>query len=546
MRHLWLILLAGWLTACGGGGGGSDDTAPPPTTTTTNNTVKLTEIEAAEFLNRSTFGATREGIDELVELGIEDWLSAQYAARPSYLRAYLQTLPDQDAIYHHHRVNAWWLQSVHGPDQLRQRVAFALSQIFVTSDRSGALEGHQMGLANYYDIFVRNAFGNYRDILEQVTLSPVMGVYLSMLGNQKPDVENNIRPDENYAREVMQLFTIGLVELNTDGSSVMNGANNPVPSYDQDIIEGFAHVFTGWTFANAESYRWPERNMLLPMEPFEEYHDTGSKTLLNGFVVPAGQTADEDLQMALDNLFEHPNVGPFISHKLIQRLVTSNPTPEYIARVARVFNNNGQGVRGDMQAVIEAILTDDEALNGRENLPNQFGKLREPLIRTAHFWRAFDALAGNGEFNFGYPDYVYGQAPQSAPHVFNFYSPFYQPPGELSQQSMAAPEFQINTSNNLTGYTNSLLGGTIWKNEEVDNDEQLVYRNMANYMALAEDTAALVDELALVFMAGNISSTMRDELIAYADGFSENTSDFRKVLELTFLILSSAEYTVQQ
>ena len=228
----------------------------------------------------------------------------------------------------------------------------------------GVLNNYPYGLASYYDTLSRNAFGNYRDLIEDVTLHPAMGVYLSMLGNEKPDAANNIRRDENYARELMQLFSIGLVELNLDGTVKTDTQGQPIPTYDQATIEAFAHVYTGWTFAGAPVFRGARAtltNQVIPMQLWQNFHDTGPKTLLNGFVVPAGQTGDQDLAMALDNIFNHDNVGPFLATRLIERLTTSNPSPQYVERVARVFNDNGQGIRGDLGAVVKAILLDAEA-----------------------------------------------------------------------------------------------------------------------------------------------------------------------------------------
>ena len=230
--------------------------------------------------------------------------------------------------------------------------------------QQGALIEAPFSLASYYDLLVENAFGNYRDLIEDVTLHPAMGVYLSMLGNERPDPASNIRPDENYARELMQLFSIGLVELNGDGSARLDGQNQAIPTYDQSIIEGFAHVYTGWTyagFANFEdAFRTPF-NQVVPMQLYADFHDTGTKKVLNGVELPAGQTGAADLAAALDNIFDHPNVGPFIALRLIHRLVTSNPSPGYVERVAGVFNDNGSGIRGDLAAVVRTILLDDEA-----------------------------------------------------------------------------------------------------------------------------------------------------------------------------------------
>ena len=267
----------------------------------------------------------------------------------------------------------WFDNTLNGSDQLRQRVAWALSQIFVVS-QVGALQNLPNATADFYDMLARDAFGDYRKLLEDVTLHPAMGVYLSMLGNQKAVAGTNLRPDENYAREVMQLMSIGLVELNIDGSVKLDGGGQPVPTYDQSIIEGFARVFTGWnwscqstlpncTFTNVRPQLAPVAgyNQVLPMKLFAAQHETGTKKLLSGLTLPAGQTGEKDLQDALDNIAAHPNVAPFLSKQLIQKLVTSNPSAAYVQRVAQVFNNDGTGRRGNLGAVVRAILMDAEA-----------------------------------------------------------------------------------------------------------------------------------------------------------------------------------------
>ena len=283
------------------------------------------------------------------------------------------------------------------PDQLRQRLAFAWSQIFVVSDIDYVLANSKYGMANFYDTLARFADGNFRTLLEQVTLHPVMGIYLSMVRNEKANPALNIRPDENYAREILQLFTIGLHELNADGSVRRDGAGRPIATFDQATIEEFAKVFTGWNYDGVRS--WTDTNVgtesrVLPMVPNEDFHDTSTKQLLGGQTLPAGQGAYADLTGALDNIFAHPNVGPFVSRLLIQRLVTSNPSSGYVGRVAAVFNDNGAGTRGDLRATVRALLLDDEARNGSQNLPETFGKIKEPSMRLTNLWRALDAQPG--------------------------------------------------------------------------------------------------------------------------------------------------------
>ncbi len=276
----------------------------------------MTTAEAFQFLNQASFGATEVAAQSVIAMRQEAWIDEQMQRPASLQLPYLQSLPPPQFQFqlHEDRVDIWFRNSLHGDDQLRQRVAFALSEIMVVS-QLGALGNLPFAVADYYDTLAQNAFGNYRDLLEEVTLHPAMGVYLSMLGNEKPDPVLNIRPDENYAREVMQLFSIGLVELNLDGTEKLDTNGQPIPTYNQEIIEGFAHVYTGWTFAGAPSFRQArptQFNQVIPMQLYPTFHDTGPKLLLNGVTLPAGQSGTQDLEAALDNIFDHPNVGPFI------------------------------------------------------------------------------------------------------------------------------------------------------------------------------------------------------------------------------------------
>ena len=355
IRLLWVFMTAVVLSGCGGGGGSSGNPPPPPP-------PPISKTEAYRVLNQATFGATEAEADRLIGMGIEAWIDDQLQQPASLQLPHVQSLPRPPVAnqLQDDRVDIWFRNALHGPDQLRQRVAFALSEIMVVSQLS-SLNNAPYGLASYYDMLAQNAFGNFRTLMEDVTLHPAMGVYLSMLGNEKPNVQLNIRPDENYARELMQLFTIGLVELNMDGTVRTDGNGNPIPTYTQEIIEGFAHVYTGWHFGGAPSFqqaRQTDANQVVPMQLYPDFHDTGPKTLLGGQVIPAGQSGEQDLADALDNIFAHANVAPFISLQLIQKLVTSNPSPQYVERVAQVFENDGTGERGDLGAVVRAILTD--------------------------------------------------------------------------------------------------------------------------------------------------------------------------------------------
>ncbi len=529
------------------------------TGTTTDNTNSVANLDpaavaAARFLNQSTFGATQQTIDDLVARdNLGAWIDDQFALPTSLLFPYTRTNSNGGGGGPLHEI--WWNNAVDEPDQLRQRIAYALSQIFVVSDIDAALSNAQYGMADYYDMLSRNAFGNYRTLLEDVTLHPVMGVYLSMVLNERPNETQNIRPDENYARELLQLFSIGLFDLNMRGEPIPIG--NPRPSYTQETVEEFARVYTGWNFPTAR--RWNDtarsQNFFIGrMVANEAFHDTESKTLLNGAVTSAGWTAQQDLTFALDNVFNHPNVGPFIGKQLIQRLVTSNPSPEYVERVALAFNNNGDGVRGDMRAVIRAILLDDEARNGHLNNP-EFGKVREPAIKLIHAWRALDAIPGplaNGahsppNFTPSRSDAILGQAVMQAPSVFNFYLP----DNPLSAGStLVSPEMQIMSEANLANTHNNYHNQVYRFNNRSnlnDDNPRVTTINLEGLTALARNAGALMDWYNLVLFAGSMPDNVRNELISYTRTLGQSDQDsFAKAQDTLFLILASPSFHIQR
>jgi len=531
------------LAGCGGGSGGGSPPPPPPPPP-----PPVTKAEAFQFLNQSSFGATETEAQRVISMRQEAWIDEQMQMPVSLQLPHLQALPEPqfDFQLHTDRVDIWFRNALYGEDQLRQRVAFALSEVMVVS-QLGALVNLPYAVADYYDVLARNAFGNYRDMLEEVTLHPAMGVYLSMLGNEKPDPMLNIRPDENYAREVMQLFSIGLVELNIDGTQKLDVNGQAIPTYDQAIIEGFAHVYTGWTFAGAPSFRQarPTRfNQVIPMQLYPGFHDTGAKTLLNDVVLPAGQSGEQDLDDALDNIFNHPNVGPFMAIRLIQRLVTSNPSPGYVRRVAEVFNNNGSGVRGDLAAVVEAVLLDPEA---RPAMAMEIdGKLKEPLLRLTQLWKAYDATSNSGRFPLAASYILFGQGPLQSPSVFNFFSPFYAPPGEISDSSLVAPELEIATEYQNTLVTNYMFYQVFALNQTnnaLEDDD--VFINFEEEMAVAADVDALIDMVADKLLAGRISDALRQEIAGMLARIPETDTAIRAA-EAIYFVVTSPEYAYQR
>ncbi|MEP6633731.1 MAG: DUF1800 domain-containing protein, partial [Luteimonas sp.] len=539
-----------------------------------------TDAEAARFLAQATFGPTLTDIAHLRQVGYERWLDEQFAISPSYELSYLDSMT-VDQVYdlgQRARMEAWFLHALGGQDpfvpailhrdQLRQRVAFALSEIFVTSDQPDALGGQVYGMASYYDVLVRNSFGNYRKLLDDVAKHPVMGVYLSTLGNQKPDPTRNIRPDENFAREVMQLFSVGLVRLNSDGTPMRDGNGNTIPTYDQSTVKGFAHVFTGWTFNGCGAagqfegcyeYDFSAPAWRTPMEYQAAYHasvQTKQLLIYPGVALPSGLlaangTAPNDLKAGLDNIFNHPNVGPFIARQLIQRLVTSNPTPGYVARVAAAFDHSRRAglpldQRGDLKAVVKAILLDPEARQASRQPPN-FGKVREPILRLTHIWRALNGRTQTGRMSEWYPESYLGQAPLRSASVFNFFSPSYKPTGELSDLGLFAPELQLATDYRLP-LTNDALGDEVFwyyiGNPQVGPDDISV--DLTRDMPLGATPGALLDRYNTLFMSGQMSSRMRGILLDYLNAMPNGHSGRDRVQEALYLITNSPEYTVQK
>ncbi|HJU40648.1 MAG TPA: DUF1800 family protein [Tahibacter sp.] len=560
----------------------------------------VTDAAAARFLAQATFGPTQDDIAHLRSVGYAAWLTEQFAAPVSTSEPYLDwvgALPTEPENYvtDDTRLEIWAILAVGTPDpsranriatdQLRQRVAFALSEIFVVSSENGTLAYSPWSLASWHDMLAANAFGNYRDLLEAVTLHPAMGIYLNSIQNQKADEEQNIHPDENYAREVLQLFSVGLVQLNADGTPrLVNG--QPQPTYTQVNVRGFAAVFTGWNWSNAgcgentypccdeDTFGWcgpsnpDELPWQRPMEPVDAYHDTTTdKPLLNyagvalpGGVLAHGGNARAELAQALDNIFRHPNVGPFIAHKLIQRLVTSNPSPAYVARVAAAFDNNGSGVRGDMKAVIRAILLDVEARYGQWAKSDTFGKLREPLLKLVHLWRTMAGRSSGGRIGSLAPwppiEDWYGQAPLRSPTVFNFFKPDFRYPGEVRTLGLASPEFQILSDTMVVSTPNNLYynifcyyvgSDRCWDSE----DDDTIAMNLARDAPLAaSNPAQLVDKYDLLFMSGQMSPFMRNVLVTQLTSLTAGDYGAAlgrvRVQNALYLIVNSPEYSIQK
>jgi uncharacterized protein (DUF1800 family) len=542
------------LAACGGGGSPSSPTPAPPTAT------QPSMQDTARLLDQATFGVTAADIAHVQSIGFNAYLAEQMAAPISQYSGFSYTPHTAPVTCQYHAATPtdasslcsrdqyslfqvqrqFFIHALNDADQLRQRVAFALSQIFVVS----GIEIHEAyGMADYQNMLLNDAFGNYRTLLQDVTLSPVMGHYLDMANNDKTNLELGTSPNQNYGREVLQLCSIGLYELNPDGSQKLDNTGAPIPTYDQDVVEGFSAIFTGWTYAPlaGAAAKWASPiNFDGVMESFPDHHESGAKTLLDGFQTPSAQTPDQDLQTALDDIFNHPNVGPFIGKQLIQHLVTSNPSPAYVARIAAVFANNGSGVRGDLAAVVKAILTDAEA-RGDAPTNDEFGHLREPVLFMTAALRSLGAQS----------DGVYlrnviagmGQTIYSAPSVFNFYPPGYLLPGT----STLAPEFSIDnaaTALARANFVNTLImkGGAAADPTVTGSTGTSVDLSS---LSTAQDPNALVAQLNQTLMHGSLSSSA-SSTIAAALAAQDPADPLAAPRAAAYLMLTSAQFQVER
>ncbi len=555
---LWFALSSVAIVACGGGGGEvcKDCAAPGPTQTTaepvsvlgthsagaasasaTGGANRPTRQEATRFLTQATFGPTQAEVQHLMQVGYQAWLDEQFkaplsatshvmawdAANAAIMKVDAGQRASSDEV-----TSSFWREAVTGSDQLRQRLALALSEIFVvsTADSCGS-NAYSRGAAGYLDMLGRQAFGNYRDLLEAVAVHPVMGCYLSYFQNQKEDPSTGRVADENFAREVMQLFSIGLYQLNLDGSLKTDAKQLPLETYTAADVSDLAKVFTGWGlncstgltaacfFSNPST---PEQ-FLADMRGFGLYHATTEKNFL-GATVPASlfSTPESDLKVALDTLSSHPNVGPFIGKQLIQRLVTSNPSPAYVARVATAFKASG----GSLRATVSAILLDPEARDMSALNSNTFGKVREPVLRFSALLRAFDARSDSGQYLIKSTAESLGQSALASPSVFNFFRPGYVKPGSASAAlGLVTPELQIATETNAAAYVN-FMTGLIWSgtgragldNRAKRGDVQLDYNINPNnpWLAMADEPAAMVEEINQRLMYGTMPGALKTEI----------------------------------
>lgn len=578
------------LGACGGGGG--QDSTPAAASVqsvdTEGTTAQIAAVTgssqlASRFLTQATFGPKPGEPAAVNTEGFDAWITRQ-TTLPAF--SYTSTWDALDSAYRTASASAqakqlevnfaFWKAALSANDQLRQRVAFALSEIFVVSLRDNAydLYPRQRMVASFMDTLSTNAFGNYRTLLEAVALHPAMGVYLSHLRNQKEDAATGRVPDENFAREVMQLFSIGLYELNPDGSVKKASDGTPIETYDSADISGLAKVFTGFSWncgTGTDDCFWNGAPTSLAtisrtatsMAAYSKFHSVSAKQFLTTNIAAGNADAKADLKVALDALYNHPNVGPFIGKQLIQRLVTSNPSAAYVSRVAAAFANNGKGIRGDMAAVVRAVLMDAEARNGANMDSTTFGKVREPVLRLAAVLRAFGATSDTGQYRIGITDdagTALGQTALRAPSVFNFFRPGYVPPNsETGTAGLTAPEMQITHEASVGGYVNFVINALTNGVGEVPTgrsrrDVQLNWTPALAVATNASSLAALMNERLLY---GQMSSALRTNIvsavgaIAVPNATATNAATvaaakLRRVQVAAMLTLASPEFLIQR
>jgi uncharacterized protein (DUF1800 family) len=518
----------------------SSTDAPPPAT--------LGTLGAAVLLNQATFGATLDSIAATAPLTALQWIQGQMALP---ITGFTATANNAASVKN--GVTGlvdcpFYVMAVQAPDQLRQRVAFMLSELFVTSFSPDESENQAQGLL--YDIFLNGAFGNFEPLLYNVSTSLAMGIFLNAFRNSAA-LNANQHADENYAREIQQLFTVGLNLLNQDGSLQLDASGNPIPTYTQAEITQMAKVFTGWgsspgVHSGDQAYMY-DTTTSLPMAPYEDYHDHTAKTIIGGVVLPAGQTALQDMQQTIHTLAQHPNVAPFLGKQFIQKLVTSNPSPGYISRVAAVWANDGTGVRGNLGAVITAILTDAEA----SQTGNTHGKLREPLIMLAHLWRVFKAVDANGQ-NYSLTvtqqvQTLFGQTPMRARTVFNSFTPFYTPEGPVENAGLVGPEFQMLNENTVAGAAQMWSARCAqWKNAAgAVSGSGTVFLNTSQWESFASNPANLVSQLNTVFCAGSLSTAAQAALTTYAKTLPV-ASPWLVATQTAQALMTSPQYAIQR
>ncbi len=548
---------------------------------------------ASRFMSQATFGASYEEIEAITQIGMNAWIDQQIAIPySSYLTTYqniydevstmIQTIhPGNTDLLDRKRdylMYTFYEKLFKDTDILRQKMAFALSQILVSSINNGELDGRGRAMASYYDVLYQGAFDNFRTLLENVSLHPAMGIYLSHFKNAKADPDAGTLPDENFAREIMQLFSIGLFELNIDGTYKLDGNGERISTYDIIDIQELSRIFTGLSGGDWDLVLNPQNegtplvfhknfnhyDLTVPMVMYEEYHDTEPKTLIDGTTTPANQSGMADIQQAIDALFNHENVGPFISKRLIQQLVKSNPTKQYIKRVATIFNDNGQGIRGDLSAVLRAILLDPEARECEWIDNEKSGKLKQPLEKWTSLFSAFDISSPSGKLWFRDFQLIYDKVEQSflaAPSVFNFFSPFYAEDNYVSPNEMVSPEFEILHSVSAIHYLNTMENAIKNKpfpnrtavhpdfprlNNNNDDDPIL---DFSDEIAIYETAGLnpLIERLDIIVCQGQLSSEIKSIIEETLNQYIANQNNYTSedvVHDALYFITASADFNI--
>lgn len=487
---------------------------------------KLSETERYQLLYRTTFGPTESTYNQLQKLGYKEWLQRQLSLSASSHEKLFLSFDEPES--HKARGNAWWQIVIYREDQLRQRMAFALSEIFVVSRLGGGLGKKAHSLSNYYDLLAENAFLNYRQLLEKVTFHPAMGRYLSMMGSRKADTDKGTFPDENYAREVMQLFTIGLYQLNSNGSYKKDNNGNRLPSYTQQDVEEVARAFSGWVREKSD------KALLKPMRAVSSRHDFTEKRVL-GHTLKSGQTPYQDVSQVLDILFYHPNTPVFISKQLIKRFVTSNPSDEYVQRVSSVFADNGKGERGDLKSLLLAILLDQEALGYTEFKPV---KVKEPLLALTNIYRTFSVGGSESEAKATLFYRAAQQGPLSSPSVFNFFEPDYQPASFMQQGEMVAPELELMNWTSYTAYSNAARA-ILYSVKKADSP-----LSVDEYTDLKNQPEQLIELINKRLFANKMSAELKSIIKDNLSGNSKRKQN--QVLQSLYLALISDEFLIQE
>ena len=536
-----LPLLA--LAACGDGG---SPAAPPVASPPPPPVVVLpTVAEAGRFLGQSSMGSSRADIDSVAATGFDAWLTAQFATpRATSFWDWL-VAGGYNAAANINSTNGFnnavWRQLISGQDTLRQRIGVSLLDLLVIGIDGLNTNWKTFAAAAYLDVLWDGAFGNYRDLLDKISTNAAMGYWLTFVGNRKANTTTGAQPDENYARELMQLFTLGLYKLNADGTQQLVGGK-PVETYGPDDVSGLARVFTGFTLDSADSTT-PDR-LRRPLIQKASDHESGAKTFL-GVTIPVGTDGFASLKIALDTIFAHQNIAPFVSKQLIQRLVTSNPSSAYVGRVAAVFANNGAGVRGDMKAIIRAILTDSEARSASSLADASFGKLREPVIRLTNWARAFGVTSPSDAWAIGDTSSSVNRLAQSvghAPSVFNFFRPGYTPPNTaLSAAGLVAPEFQITNEPSVVAYVNYMQALIQSGTGDVKADYTAI-------LTKAADSAALIAEINTLLTGTQLSSATIATIKTAVDSIGTTTSALllNRVYTAILLTMASPDYIAQK